>query len=212
MGIVSSNPCDMLERPKTQTAPPRGLSSEQVRTLLAAMPDTLKSRRDRAIVLTLLLTGRRRSEVLNLKAGDISIDDGKPFYTYRGKGGKRGRRELPMPALEAISRSLADIGKQLGTMQSDESLWQSGASVRGLTSATFYNRFRGHLATAGLPRSGVHILRHTAAKLRRDAGEPIESVSQFLDHSSLGVTTTYLRRLEGQKDSSWPSVALALGI
>ena len=75
MGIVRSNPCDMLERPKTQTAPPRGLTPEQVRTVLAAMPDTLKSRRDRAIILTLLLTGRRRSEVLNLKAGVVRRRD-----------------------------------------------------------------------------------------------------------------------------------------
>jgi integrase len=45
----------------------------------------------------------------------------------------------------------------------------------------------------------VHVLRHTAAKLRRDAGESIEDVSRFLDHSSLAVTTTYLRRLEGQE-------------
>ena len=52
-------------------------------------------------------------------------------------------------------------------------------------------------AKAGLPPSGVHVLRHTAAKLRRDVGESVESVSQFLDHSSLAVTTTYLRRLEG---------------
>ena len=211
MGIVTSNPCDALERPKTQTAPPRGLRPEQVRSLLVAIPDTLKGHRDRAIVLTLLLTGRRRSEVLNLKAGDISFDDGKPLYTYRGKGGKRGRRELPMPALEAIDRTLADIGKRLATMQPDESLWQAGASVHGLTSATFYNRFRSHLSSAGLPRAGVHILRHTAAKLRRDAGEPIESVSQFLDHSSLGVTTTYLRRLEGQQDLTWQAVASAIG-
>ena len=49
----------------------------------------------------------------------------------------------------------------------------------------------------------LHILRHTAAKLRRDAGESIEDVSRFLDHSSLAVTTTYLRRLEGQKDLGW---------
>ena len=31
-------------------------------------------------------------------------------------------------------------------------------------------------------------------------GESIEDVSRFLDHSSLAVTTTYLRRLEGQED------------
>ena len=102
-----------------------------------------------------------------------------------------------MPALEAIRRTLSDIGKNLSTMEPDESLWQAGASDRGVTSATFYNRFRRYLAEAGLPLSGVHILRHTAAKLRREVGESIESVSQFLDHTSLGVTTTYLRRLRG---------------
>ena len=67
----------------------------------------------------------------------------------------------------------------------------------GVSSATFYNRFRGYLAKAGLPPSGVHVLRHTAAKLRRDVGESVESVSQFLDHSSLAVTTTYLRQTRG---------------
>ena len=65
---------------------------------------------------------------------------------------------------------------------------------------------------AGLPPSGVHVLRHSAAKLRRDAGESIEDVSRFLDHSSLAVTTTYLRRLEGQEDHGWGAVATALGL
>ena len=41
---------------------------------------------------------------------------------------------------------------------------------------------------------------HSAPKLRRDAGESVEDVSRFLDHSSLATTTTYLRRLEGQED------------
>ena len=74
---------------------------------------------------------------------------------------------------------------------------QAGAGPQGVSSATFYNRFRGYLRLAGLPPSGVHVLRHTAAKLRRDVGESVESVesvSQFLDHSSLAVTTTYLRQ------------------
>ncbi len=53
--------------------------------------------------------------------------------------------------------------------------------------------------------------RHSAAKLRRDV-ESIEDVSRFLDHSSLAVTTTYLRRLEGQEDRSWAKVAEAIGI
>jgi integrase len=58
----------------------------------------------------------------------------------------------------------------------------------------------------------VHVLRHTAANLRRDAGESIEDVSRFLDHSSLAVTTTYLRRLEGLGDLGWGRVAEAFGV
>jgi len=44
------------------------------------------------------------------------------------------------------------------------------------------------------------------------AGESIEDVSRFLDHSSLAVTTTYLRRLEGQEDLGWGKVAEAIGV
>jgi hypothetical protein len=40
----------------------------------------------------------------------------------------------------------------------------------------------------------------------------VEAVSAFLDHSSLAVTTTYLRRLEGVEDRSWGKVAEAIGV
>ena len=99
-------------------------------------------------------------------------------------------------------------------MGPSESIWPSRAAAegRGLTSGTFYGRFRRYLHEAGLPPSGLHLLRHTAAKLRRDAGESVEDVSRFLDHSSLAVTTTYLRRLEGQEDRGWGKVAAAIGL
>jgi site-specific recombinase XerD len=212
MGMVTGNPCDALERPRIIASPPRGYGGDDVRKLLAVVPDTVAGRRDRAIILTLVLTGRRRAEVINLKAGDITAENGTAFYSYRGKGGKRGRRELPRPAFDAIERSLADIGKTPAAMRAEESLWQAGASERGVTSATFYNRLRRYQRAAGVGGSGVHIFRHTAAKLRRDAGESVEQVSAFLDHSSLAVTTIYLRRLEGQEDVGWGKVAEAIGL
>ena len=46
----------------------------------------------------------------------------------------------------------------------------------------------------------MHILRHSAAKLRRDAGESIENVSELPRPLDLAVTTVYLRRLEGDSD------------
>lgn len=212
MNVSPSNPCDALERPRTVQSVARGLSADEIRRLLAIVPNTVAGRRDRALLLVFVLTGRRRAEVLGLTAGDISIEGETAFYSYRGKGGKRGRRELPRPAYEAVRATLGDAGLSLAEMEPSASLWQAGASVRGITSSTFYNRFRGYLRAAGLAPSGLHILRHSAAKLRRDAGASIEAVSSFLDHSSLTVTSVYLRRLEGEADRMWPDVAIAIGV
>jgi integrase/recombinase XerC len=212
MGLAAANPCDAVDRPRTIPAIARGLSADEVRRLLAVVPDSVPGRRDRAILLTLVLTGRRRAEVIAMRAGDVSTDEGVPFYTYRGKGGKHGRRELPRPAYEAILATLRDATLDLALMDPDESLWQAGAGRRGITSSTCYARFRRYLGAAGLPPSGLHVLRHTSAKLRRDAGETIEAVSSFLDHSSLAVTTVYLRRLEGETDGGWRAVADQLGL
>lgn len=204
MGLLTANPCDALERPRIIPPPARGLSAEEVRKLFSVLPDSPEGRRDEAILLMFTLTGRRRAEVMRLTAGDISLDSGVPFYDYRGKGGKRGRRELPTPVHAAIERTLADRGISLESMPAEANLW-------GISDSAFYARFRAHLLDAELPLSGLHVLRHTAAKLRRDAGQSVEEVSAFLDHSSLAVTTVYLRRLEGARDEAWEQVAEAIG-
>jgi site-specific recombinase XerD len=129
MGALNANPCDALARPKVQPSAARGYTADDVRRLLAAIPDTVAGRRDRAIVLVLVMTARRRSEVINLRAADITVEGETAFYSHRGKGGKRGRRELPRPAYDAIARTLDDCEKTLATMHPDESLWKARASA-----------------------------------------------------------------------------------
>jgi hypothetical protein len=85
-------------------------------------------------------------------------------------------------------------------------------SSRGITSGSSYGNLRRYFQNAGLRPSGVHIFCHSAAKLRRETGESVEEVSRFLDHSSLAVTSVYLRRLEGDRDTTWQQVANSLGI
>jgi hypothetical protein len=63
MDAVAHNPCDALERPKVSVSPPRGLAADDIRRVLDVIPETRVGMRDRAIVLTLTLTGRRRAEV-----------------------------------------------------------------------------------------------------------------------------------------------------
>jgi site-specific recombinase XerD len=95
MNVTASNPCDALERPRSIQSVARGLSADEVRRLLTVVPDTIAGRRDRAQLLTFILTGRRRTEVISLTAGDISVQGETAFYRYRGKDAKQGRRELP---------------------------------------------------------------------------------------------------------------------
>jgi len=205
MEIVDRNPCDRLERPRTSPSPPHGLTAEEIRRLLAIIPDTPVGLRNRAIILTLVLTGRRRAEVFRMTRKDLAFENDRWTYTYRGKGGKNGRRELPRPAVEALRAALWAREQDLEVMGPSESLW-------GITSATFYGQLQRYFKAAGLPAAGVHVFRHAAAKLRREAGESVEEVSLFLDHSSLAVTSVYLRRLEGQEDKGWGRVAEAIGV
>ena len=53
MGLLTANPCDALERPRTVPSVARGYSADEVRRLLAVVPDTVRGRRDRAILLVL---------------------------------------------------------------------------------------------------------------------------------------------------------------
>ena len=83
MKVTSVNPCDALERPKTIPSVARGLSADEVRRLLAVVPDTVAGRRDRALPLIFVLTGRRRAEVIGLTAGDIRSKETRPLLVPR---------------------------------------------------------------------------------------------------------------------------------
>ena len=174
MEIVDRNPCDRLERPRTSPSPPRGLTADEIRRLLAVIPDTRVGVRNRAIILTLVLTGRRRAEVFRMTRKDLAFENERWYYSYRGKGGKNGRRELPQPAVDALRAALRAFGRDLGDMSPSDSLWPSGAHMtgEGLRSATFYGQLQRYLRWPGSRRPGCTSLarRSEAATRRRGVG------------------------------------------
>jgi site-specific recombinase XerD len=65
------------------------LSDEQAQLLLNAPPsNTLKGKRDRAILATLLYHGLRREELVNLKVKDIQSREGVMHFKILGKRDK----------------------------------------------------------------------------------------------------------------------------
>jgi Phage integrase, N-terminal SAM-like domain len=78
MGLVVSNPCDAVERPRATQSVARGYSADEVRRLLAVVPDSVAGRRDRAMLLTL----EERSELLHAIYERIVIA-GREFVSAR---------------------------------------------------------------------------------------------------------------------------------
>lgn len=203
MRLIDRNPADDVKRPRNAEPTPRGLTADELRRLLAQTPPTPSGARDRALILTAVLTGLRRAEVLGLRAGDLERRGDVVYYTARTKGGSQRFRELPAPAFHAIADALDAQGTPLEAMAADAPLF-------AISSHGFYKNLGTYARRAGLKDVTPHVLRHSAAKLRRETGASIEDVGAFLGHRSLHTTSRYLARLEGEKDTGWRAAAALL--
>lgn len=203
MRLAQVNPADDVKRPKSRDPIPRGLTVPELHRLLEQIPDTRAGRRDRAVIVTILLTGMRRAEVFSLRAGDVDGSGEQLAFNVRVKGGRVRRRELPGAAAAAIAAAHG-VG-DLGDLVADARLFPC-------TPQAFYANLKRYGQRAGLGEVYPHALRHTAAKLRRDAGESIEQVSAFLGHRNIATTARYLARLEGETDPGWRAVADLVGL
>ena len=105
---VTHNPVKGVERPRTESGEGKtpAIGDHQARKLLEApQEETVKSRRDRAILSTLLFHALRREELCKLQVTDLlcklQVTDfrharkGVPHLKVSGKGGKT-RTPAPM--------------------------------------------------------------------------------------------------------------------
>lgn len=193
------------------------LDVQGVRAFLAAInPYTLQGSRDYAIFLTYLFTGRRNSEIRNLRWSDIEASGAETYYHWQGKG-KARKDQLPTPVINSIHAYLK-INHRLETIQPSDFIFISSVCAQTIESAPLSARQIGRLLNKYTNRAGlqthfrVHDLRHTAAMLRKQAGDDIETICEFLNQSNINTTRIYLHALEGHADSTWQTIGQMLGI
>ena len=111
---MTHNPVKGVKRPKVETYEGKtpALGDHQARTLLDT-PDeqTLKGKRDRAILSVLLFHALRREELCKLKAKDITERRGVKYFRVHGKGGKIRFIPCHSGTLERIADYLAFAGR-----------------------------------------------------------------------------------------------------
>jgi site-specific recombinase XerD len=182
MGYVSGNPARRLPLPKQERRMPVTLSEEQARQLIAAAEEPWH----RCLVVMLLATGMRRSELLQVTLEDIDAPNHQ--LLVRGKGAKQ--RTVPL-----TRQTLAAIAQYLPHRPPSQSrrlfVNARGVPLRG---QVINQTLEEILARAGLSGQGItpHKLRHTFATQLIQKGVDVRTVQELLGHADLGTTARYL--------------------
>src|SRR5271155_793865 len=204
---VTHNPVKGVERPKTESGEGKtpAIGDHQARDLLAAPgEDTIKSKRDRAILSTLLFHALRREELCKLKVKDFRhARKGVPHLKVSGKGGKT--RYLPLhPGTNALIHDyLAAAGHDTdenGALFRSVSNNRTGNAARAITADGIYKLVRAYSAALGF-EIGAHALRATAATNALDHQADIAKVQEWLGHANIATTRIYDHRRTRPEDS-----------
>jgi integrase/recombinase XerD len=201
---VTHNPVKGVKRPRVESQEGKtpALSNLQARQLLDAPPaDTLKGKRDRAILSVLLHHGLRREELTKLKVKDFGQERrGVPHMRVWGKGGKV--RYLPVhpttQVLVATYLTAAGHGDEsCGALFRSVSHHITPNPSRGLTPGGVYSevvkRYMKPLGIHG-ENMGPHSLRATAATCALENQADIAKVQEWLGHANISTTRVYDRR------------------
>jgi site-specific recombinase XerD len=211
---VTHNPVKGVKRPAVESHEGKtpALSDDQARQLLAApTEDTLKGKRDRAILATLLYHALRREELCRLKVKDFKqARRGVAHLKVSGKGGKT--RYLPLHPeagslisdyLEADGRAGDASGPLFRRVGGARAVAGSAAAApqqQAITPDGVYKMVRSHSAALGF-EIGAHALRATAATNALDHQADIAKVQEWLGHASISTTRIYDRRRTQAEDS-----------
>lgn len=192
--------------------------------------------RDKAMFSIYLLTGRRATEVVTLRWGDIKkTGPGEYEFSYVGKGygqgqgdsARRRRQTLPAPAYDLLVEYLKVDGRWPNTRR-DEYIFRpisdTGIANFGSVDASTLDSNR-HIAVrrvgqimdkicqrAGLPHMHPHQFRHSFAQGVYETTKDIRLVQLLLGHEHISTTQIYLEAMAPTKDTYSKALMNHLGL
>lgn len=165
---------------------PKILDPGEVQRLLRA----LRSERDRAMVLAMVLGGLRRCEVLGLRLADVQVAD-RRLFIVDGKGGHQRVVPIANSFFVAVGNYLRNERPSTPTERVFVVL-KGPRRGRPLSAEGLDEILTGARRRAGLQRGTCHQLRHTCLTRLREAGMALEAVQAQAGHRSIESTRVYL--------------------
>lgn len=208
MELCGDNPVTKTFAPKAIRRKKVYFDGEQARALLAA----LRGSPIEALVRFTLATGLRVGEATGVRWRNVDLTRGTvlieaQLQRLRGRNpeGRMVRGEMVLKDLktERSLRTLPLVGHSLDAVLGERARQavelEPGGNPLGLVFLNPWGRpmdpkwvnARLHeaLAAAGLPRTGMHALRHSAATFMLMAGLNLHQVSRYLGHSQIALTS-----------------------
>lgn len=193
--IISFNPTEDIETPKTIKKVPHALDYNQVQRLLE-QPDISDylGFRDRAIMELFYSSGLRISELTSLDRGDF--DPHGLLIKLKGKGKKERIVPITKNASQWISSYLNHPERHLETekhlpQQDPKAVFLNKLGTR-LTPRSIDRHFNQYMKNSGLAgKVTPHTIRHTIATHWLENGMDLKTIQSILGHSSLATTTIY---------------------
>jgi len=213
--VISENPVlDTLDVSKKKLANERKpygdklLSEQEIKALLTTeRPSGMhyeRFMRNRAIVLTLVLTGLRNAELIALTAKDLRFGKDGYIIVRSGKGDKY--RTVPFP--NHAQRAILDYLKQQRPhgLPASAPLFGVGDSARDWSPmdryslSTMVKRYVEHVT--GHKGERTHALRHAYASNLLSHGVPVQDLQHSLGHSSIRTTERYAQLLDPKRSTA----------
>jgi integrase len=168
------------------------LTVEQARLLLEqASSETLRGKRDGAMIRILLGCGLRRAEIVELTTKDLQLREGHWVLADLTGKGKRVRT-VPVPSwVKAainewmVAGAITD-GRVFRRITKNGRVWGDG-----ITPKTVWQIVKSAARRVGIQNLAPHDLRRTCARLCHMAGGELEQIQFLLGHASVQTTERY---------------------
>lgn len=190
-GIIATNPVSGIEAPKLSQKEPSYLTETEYRNLIAVVKREAAPfymYRDSAIIILLLGTGIRLSELVGLTLDRINLERSGRSIKVKGKGDK----ERIIPLTDEVVSALEQYLKGRPDVPSNH-LFISRLGGE-LHARSVYGLVKKYLKATGIrkDKAAVHSLRHTFGASMLKSGANLFVIQKLLGHTRLETTGRYL--------------------
>lgn len=188
-GLVRANIAKDIKPPKIMKKVISTLSDEEIREIFKTFsPTNPYDLRNETIVMLLLDTGLRIGELIELKMGDVHMNEG--YLKVLGKGKKERIVPIGASAQKALHRYLFRYRSRYAEAEEDSVF----LSIHGepLSVNSMKLMFARLAKSSGISHLHAHLCQHTFATRFLINGGDVFTLQQILGHSSLEMVRNYV--------------------